>query len=940
MNINLITIAKLAVATLFPAVLSAGVYQAERRTFFARWKGWIRQILIGILFGGVAVLGTEYAIPAQGVLVSVRNAAPLTAGLLFGPGAGILAGIIGGAYRWAATAWGAGEFSRAACSVACLLAGTFGAVCRKFMFDNKKASWFYGLAIGITTEVLHMLLVFITNLNDIEGAFRAVAVCAAPMILCNGVSVMLALRIVSVLGREKVKETNQYRQISQVFQYLLLICVAVAFAATCIFTNTLQTRLAYSQTENLLTLNLNDIKEDIREASDENLLKITRLISAKVTSESTSETLLSLCDEYDVAGINIVDENGIIKESTIASFVGFDMASGEQSGEFLCLLDGDSEYVQSYQPLSIDGDISRKYAGIALSDGGFVQVGYDASQFQTALSEQITTAVKNRHVGRSGGIIVCDENLTVIADNGGHTGESVVRAQNVSTSTGEVFTASVAGVDCYCIYDVIEGFYLISTLPESEAMFSRDLAVCILMFMEIIVFAALFVQVYFLIKSQIVDNIHKINDSLAEITGGNLNIHVNVRENEEFASLSDDINATVDTLKHYIAEAESRIDRELEFARQIQRSSLPSVFPPYPDRTEFSVYGMMEAAKEVGGDFFDFYMTDRDHITFIVADVSGKGIPGALFMMRSKTLIKNLAESGRSIDEVFREANRTLCENNEAEMFVTAWMGRLDLTSGVLEFVNAGHNPPLIRRANGETEYLRTKPNFVLAGLNGIKYQKHETVLGANDEIFVYTDGVTEAADSENVLYGEERLLKALCRAERDPEKVCETVRDDIREFVRETEQSDDITMLCLKLNPRGKRAEFSAEPTKKSIEAAASFLEDTLAKWETPSGCATNAKIILDEVYSNIVFYSGAKKAKITVEQDDEKLTLTFADNGTPYDPTAAADPNITLPAAERDPGGLGIFLVKKLSSAVRYGNENGENRLTAELALHANKK
>lgn len=197
-------------------------------------------------------------------------------------------------------------------------------------------------------------------------------------------------------------------------------------------------------------------------------------------------------------------------------------------------------------------------------------------------------------------------------------------------------------------------------------------------------------------------------------------------EAAEKASIADDIRAmpmgmnTIisDTLKHYIAEAESRIDRELEFARQIQRSSLPSVFPPYPERTDFSIYASMEAAKEVGGDFYDFYLTDSTHLVFLVADVSGKGIPGALFMMRAKTLIKNLAESGRSIEEVFTTANRKLCENNEAEMFVTAWMGRLNLETGLLEYVNAGHNPPLLRHKGGTFEYLRTKPNFILAGMD------------------------------------------------------------------------------------------------------------------------------------------------------------------------------------------------------------------------------
>lgn len=346
---------------------------------------------------------------------------------------------------------------------------------------------------------------------------------------------------------------------------------------------------------------------------------------------------------------------------------------------------------------------------------------------------------------------------------------------------GTRFTAQIGETASYCMYSVTEGFYLIANLPVNEAMFSRDIAVTILAFMETVVFAALFAHIYFLIKKLIVDNIHKINGSLAEITGGNLNVHVNVRENEEFASLSDDINATVDTLKRYIAEAERRIDRELEFARRIQHSALPSVFPPYPDRCEFDIFASMDAAKEVGGDFYDFCLTDPTHLMILVADVSGKGIPGALFMMRAKTLIRNLIEGGRAIDAVFTEANRGLCENNKAEMFVTAWMGLLDTETRQLQNVNAGHNPPMIRHRDGTVCGLRTKPNFVLAGLDTTTYKKNEIQLRDWDELFVYTDGVTEAANPAHMLYGEARLSRVLSAPHDSAEAVCKAVRADVR---------------------------------------------------------------------------------------------------------------------------------------------------------------
>lgn len=937
MEYDVLTIIKLIAATLLPVLLSVVLYFAEKKTRFGKANYWVRQAVIGILFGGVAVLATAFGIPIEGAVLNVRNAAPLTAGLLFGGPSGIIAGIIGGVYRWFATYFGAGEFSRLACAIGCVLAGFFGAGCRKFMFDNKKASWFYGFVIGGTTEVLHMLLVFLTNMNDVYGAYKVVAVCAVPMILCNAVSVMLSLLFVALIGKERIHKPMKTRQISQIFQFLLLICVVVAFAATTFFTASLQTRIAYANADSLLRLNLEDVEKDIREASDDNLLKIARSIAAKVTSESTREELSKLLTEYNVAGINLVDQNGIITESTREGFVGFDMSSGSQSAEFMCLLNGEKEYVQEYQPLSGDNSVSRKYAGIAFSGGGFFQVGYDAEQFQSSLTEEIQKAVMNRHIGQEGGIIVCNEQGEIVYDNGGHTGESIYTFRDTSevkANPGVRFTANIGDTKSYCMFSMTEGFYLIANIPTNEAMFSRNIAVTILAFMETIVFAALFAHIYFLIKKLIVDNIHKINGSLAQITDGNLNVHVNVRENEEFASLSDDINATVDTLKRYIAEAESRMDRELEFARQIQHSALPSVFPPYPECRDFDIFASMDAAKEVGGDFYDFCLTDAHHLMFLVADVSGKGIPGALFMMRAKATIKNLVESGKDIDEVFTEANKRLCENNEAEMFVTAWMGLLDTETGLLQYVNAGHNPPLIRHGDGRFEYLRTKPNFILAGMDMTKYKKHELQLERGDEIYVYTDGVTEAADVENKLYGEERLQAVLSAAHGTPETLCKTVRADIEKFTKGAEQSDDITMLCVKLNSDKRQTQLTVTPDKDSVGTVVDFLTETLEKWEIPMKLAGKAQIAVDEIYSNIVYYSGAKSATVTVADNGEKLTVCFADDGKPYDPTTAKEPDITLSAEEREIGGLGIFMVKKMAAEIRYRNENGKNILQVGFA------
>jgi sigma-B regulation protein RsbU (phosphoserine phosphatase) len=207
----------------------------------------------------------------------------------------------------------------------------------------------------------------------------------------------------------------------------------------------------------------------------------------------------------------------------------------------------------------------------------------------------------------------------------------------------------------------------------------------------------------------------------------------------------------------------------------------------------------MRAAKEVGGDFYDFYLLDEEHLGFIMADVSGKGIPAAMFMMTAKSIIKGYAERGLEVHEILEKVNEELCEGNEAEMFVTAWMGILDLTTGELSFVNAGHNPPLLYRKDGEFEYLRTKANLALAFMDGVQYKKHVVQLQPGDVLYLYTDGVTEATNASVELYGEDRLKNALNLDKNETvENRCKRIIEDIDAFVGDAEQFDDITMLSM----------------------------------------------------------------------------------------------------------------------------------------------
>ena len=272
------------------------------------------------------------------------------------------------------------------------------------------------------------------------------------------------------------------------------------------------------------------------------------------------------------------------------------------------------------------------------------------------------------------------------------------------------------------------------------------------------------------------------------------------------------INATNDALEANekvaeMAKAEARIEADLAVAKEIQTSALPRVFPPFPERREFELFASMNAAREVGGDFYDFFLLDNSTLCFVIADVSGKSIPGAMFMMTAKTVIKSLAESGLSPDEVFTQTNRKLCENNEAEMFVTAWLGYLDLKTGLVRVANAGHNPPVLIR-EGKAEYIRLKAGLVLAGLEGLRYREQTVQMQKGDLLYLYTDGVTEAMNHNADLYGEERLQTILSFGTEEPEpssdhgmtaSVCRLVSGDLAAFTAGAEQSDDITMLCIR---------------------------------------------------------------------------------------------------------------------------------------------
>ena len=273
----------------------------------------------------------------------------------------------------------------------------------------------------------------------------------------------------------------------------------------------------------------------------------------------------------------------------------------------------------------------------------------------------------------------------------------------------------------------------------------------------------------------------------------------------EIGELSSDVSDLAKEIDEYLNQIEiataekERVSIELELATRIQEDSLPTDFPAFPGRQDFDIYASMDPAKEVGGDFYDFFLIDETHLGLVMADVSGKGVPAALFMMVSKILVENYAMAGKSPAEVLYAINERICSNKHEEMFVTVWVGILDTVTGKIVAANAGHEYPAIQYSDGCFELLKDKHGFVVGGLEGICFKEYELQLTPGSRLFLYTDGVPEATNSENELFGTDRMISALNEEPAvPPEKILKNVRRRVDEFVQDAEQFDDLTMLCL----------------------------------------------------------------------------------------------------------------------------------------------
>ena len=410
---------------------------------------------------------------------------------------------------------------------------------------------------------------------------------------------------------------------------------------------------------------------------------------------------------------------------------------------------------------------------------------------------------KNQIVSKSGSVLVAEGGRIVVSQNPDDYGRTLEEAgvRPGAVSPEECFETTFGGKSGLAVYISAGNTAVFSFLPIESIYTDRNRLILILYAVLLPLSLLLYFTVSGLVQGGVVRKVQLVNESLKKIRAGDLDEKVQVSGSVEFEELSDGINVTVDALKEHIAREAARIDQELSYARQIQASVLPALTGPVAEDPAFRIYACMDTAKEVGGDFYDFYFTASHKLAFLIADVSGKGIPAALFMMRGKAILRDCMLNSENTGTALSGANRRLYEGNETGTFITAWMGLLNPDSGELTFSNAGHNPPVLIR-NGRACFLPLNQNLILGAVGDSEYVSQPMKLKKGDVLFLYTDGVTEALNRAGELFGESRLLRLLSEPLPEEEdvckKTCRRVCEAVDAFAEGTPQADDITMLCL----------------------------------------------------------------------------------------------------------------------------------------------
>jgi len=390
-----------------------------------------------------------------------------------------------------------------------------------------------------------------------------------------------------------------------------------------------------------------------------------------------------------------------------------------------------------------------------------------------------------------------------------------------------------------------------------------------------------------------------------------------------------------------------RMQQELNVGRDIQMSMVPDIFPAFPDHQEFEIHALLKPAREIGGDFYDYYFIGQDKLCVSVGDVSGKGVPAALFMAVTQTLIKATAGEDHSPASIVTRVNDEISQDNPSCMFITLFLGILNIRSGEFCYTNAGHPYPYLKRAGGEVETIKPVHGPVVGAMEGMAYREDTVQLGKDDQLLIFTDGVTEAMDLSDQLYGEDRVIEYLQgQGGSALDSLVTGSLDSVEAFAGEAEQADDITILALEFcqepeHSTGKVLECMITNKLAEIDRVNDAFNEFAEQCDLPMAVGLKVNLVFDELLNNIISYGYGDEEEhqieIVADLTGQRLSISISDDGVPFNPFTMEDPDTTLGLDDRDIGGLGVHLVKNVMDEVSYQRRNNRNNVTLTKTLEA---
>ena len=711
-----------------------------------------RHLSIGVGCGVLGILLTVFGIHVEATdsFVDFRIVPPVIAALFTGPLAGVVAGVVAALGRLALPLFGIGAGAWLGSSVGTLAAALMAVAARKWIFGGEKPAFVPAALCAVVCELMEMAGVLAFGFGNIDGSLQVLG--AAIAVQCLGAVALTTIASFAFRAQQTLK-ANLFAVL--VFGFVGGSAVAVWFT---------QNRLALALVSETMSSIEGDAVVAIDYPIEPEMLRVAHQASDrwKTAAEMAKADLPAFARSIGYDFVAVVGGDGRVLAASDPKSVGFALDGDGNLKEFLSLNDDSDSSRYGAQPFrKVEGfpaacrGRSCKFVAMRFPEGrGFILF---AESFEGYVERDylFEAAMQDWHVGKNGSLMLIDpESKTVISgmerEYTGKTIDEVGITTLVPLSQGNLLEGTILGQRALVRRKTLEFVPLdvCIIIPYSDVMYQRDLSTVLTAIMASLLFV--FVSIF-----------------MAKI----------IRQGRDIAELR--------------RREDVKRQKDMDLAKSIQTSSLERNFPD-------GIHAIMRTAREVGGDFYDCFECAPGKLMLVIADVSGKGIPASLFMMRSRTEFRAVSRDLDDIAEIMGEVNSRLCKNNDAEMFVTAWIGRLDLATGGIEWVSAGHNPPYVVRADGKIEQVMGKRSLVLAGYDGIKYYANSLKLEKGDRLFLYTDGVTEAQSRTGDFYGEGRLESVLATASGTSAEVCRAVLGSVDAFSAGAPQADDITMMAV----------------------------------------------------------------------------------------------------------------------------------------------